>query len=184
MPADKGRGGRPSSYRDEYAAQAEKMAKLGATDAEMGELFALDPTEDEFLFVCLALVREDRRGVIAARKKARSRRKGDLLAGSPSARIRNSVSARMWAALKGRTDGALFSRLGYSAEQLVAHLEAQFDDGMSWANYGRWHVDHVKPCAAFDMTDAQQFAECWSLANLAPLWAEDNVRKGASYGTP
>jgi hypothetical protein len=50
--------------------------------------------------------------------------------------------------------------------------------GMSWDSYGEWHVDHVRPCSLFDQRDAVQFAECWALSNLQPLWAEDNVRKG------
>ena len=93
-----------------------------------------------------------------------------------------SCRARMWAALKGRSDGRLFSRLGYTIEELVAHLEARFSEGMSWANYGRWHVDHIRPCAAFDQSDAGEFGECWALANLQPLWARDNMKKGASLG--
>ena len=44
------------------------------------------------------------------------------------------------------------------------------------------HVDHIRPCAAFDLTSAEDFAACWSLENLQPLWASENVRKGASYG--
>ncbi|TGY35243.1 hypothetical protein [Stenotrophomonas maltophilia] len=110
-------------------------------------------------------------------RRAASRQ--DHRASTPSARIRNAVSARLWAALKGRTDGALFSRLGYSADELVSHLQAQFTPGMSWENYGRWHVDHIKPCAGYDQTDPEQFRECWALSNLQPLWAADNLRKGA-----
>lgn len=85
----------------------------------------------------------------------------------------------MWAALKGKTDGALFSRLGYSPAELVGHLESQFSGGMEWANYGLWHVDHIRPCAGFDQTDPDQFRDCWALSNLQPLWAADNLRKGA-----
>lgn len=88
----------------------------------------------------------------------------------------------MWAALKGKSDGALFSRLGYSEHDLVAHLEGQFRDGMSWETYGKWHVDHVKPCASFDLADPEQFSRCWALSNLAPLWAAENITKGAKYG--
>lgn len=101
---------------------------------------------------------------------------------SPSQKLRNSVSARMWAALKGRSDGALFSRLGYSLEDLCFHLERLFQTGMTWANYGKWHVDHRKPCALFDQRNPEHFTECWALTNLQPLWAGDNIRKGARYG--
>ena len=90
----------------------------------------------------------------------------------------------MWAALKGvRKDGKLFSRLKYTAEDLVMHLESNFQDGMSWSNYGKWHIDHIKPCALFDLTKELEFEECWSLKNLQPLWAVENMKKGASYAS-
>ncbi len=176
MPA-----GRPSKFKDEYIEQARKLAALGATDQEIADFFEVLPTEDDWLLACLLLIRQDRRGVISVQKRARANQRRKRMASDPSARIRNAVQSRMWAALKGRTDGALFSRLGYSADEMVAHLERQFVEGMSWDNYGRWHVDHIRPCASFDLTDPEQFAECWALSNLAPLWAADNIRKGSSY---
>ena len=70
--------------------------------------------------------------------------------------------------------------LGCSAEQLRTHLEEKFTDGMSWDNYGYrgWHIDHIRPCASFDLTDPQQQLECFHYTNLQPLWAEDNFKKG------
>lgn len=172
--------GRPSGYKPEYAEQARKLCLLGATDQEIADFFEVTPTEDDFLKFALYLIRDDRSGVIAARKKERAATRRDR--STASGRIRNSVSARMWAALKGRSDGALFSRLGYDVETLMRHLESKFHRGMGWDNYGKWHVDHIRPCAEFDMTDERQFQECWSLSNLQPLWAPDNCRKGASNG--
>lgn len=100
----------------------------------------------------------------------------------PSKTIRHNVGARINQCLKGvKADKGLFSRLQYSLADLMAHLEAQFQPGMTWENYGQWHVDHVKPCALFDFTDAQQFNQCWALSNLQPLWALDNLIKGARY---
>lgn len=124
--------------------------------------------------------RRDSSGVIAARKRDRAQRRREKLANSPSHRIANATRARLWAALKGQGDGALFSRLGYTRDDLVSHLESLLTDGMTMANYGLWHVDHKQPCASFDLTDAAQFDECWALSNLQPLWAADNIRKGAS----
>lgn len=65
--------------------------------------------------------------------------------------------------------------VGYTLEDLMAHLEDQFKEGMSWDNHGEWHIDHIKPVSEFG---ADQVKECWSLDNLQPLWAEDNVAKG------
>ena len=91
--------------------------------------------------------------------------------------------SRLWHALKGR--GAKSSRtiilIGCSIEHLRQHLEAQFTDGMTWDNHGQWHIDHIKPCASFDLTDAEQQHECFNYTNLQPLWAVDNLTKGAKY---
>jgi len=159
-----------------------RMLALGVTQGELARFIATGPTEADWYAAVLTVIRQDRRGVFAAQKEARSAQRKRWLSANPTQRIRNSVSARMWAALKGRTDGALFSRLGYSADDLVAHIERQFLPGMSWGNYGKWHIDHLKPCAAFDLTDIDQFAECWGLPNLQPLWATDNIKKGAKHG--
>ena len=73
--------------------------------------------------------------------------------------------------------------LGCSLSDFRAHLEAQFLPGMSWDNWALdgWHVDHIRPCASFDLTDPEQQRQCFHFTNLQPLWAEDNIRKGASY---
>lgn len=182
---DEQRGpGRPTLFRPEYVEQARKLALLGATDREVADFFDTSPSEDDWYRECLRVIREDRRGVFAARKKERAAAKRRRRRASPSFRVEESMRARMWAAMKGRTDGALFSRLGYSAEELVAHLERLFCGGMSWANYGKWHIDHVKPCASFDQADPDQFKACWALSNLQPLWASDNIRKGAKHVAP
>lgn len=68
--------------------------------------------------------------------------------------------------------------LGCTVEQLRAHLEARFTSGMSWSNYGEWHIDHIKPCSSYDMSDPVQQAACFHYTNLQPLWAIDNLNKG------
>jgi hypothetical protein len=72
-----------------------------------------------------------------------------------------------------------FELLGYSVEQLKQHLESQFTKGMTWDNYGEWHIDHITPRAKlkYETTDDENFKKCWSLDNLQPLWALDNIKK-------
>jgi hypothetical protein len=65
--------------------------------------------------------------------------------------------------------------------ELRAHLEHQFKDGMTWDNHGEWHIDHIKPCVQFDLTDPEQQKECFHYTNMQPLWAFENQSKGASY---
>lgn len=61
---------------------------------------------------------------------------------------------------------------------LVEYIEKQFVEGMSWSNYGKWHIDHIKPCASFDLAEEEQQKQCFHYTNLQPLWAEDNLKKG------
>jgi len=70
--------------------------------------------------------------------------------------------------------------LGCSIEFLKLHLENQFKEGMSWSNYGEWHIDHIRPCASFDMSISEQQKLCFNYNNLQPLWAEENLHKHAS----
>lgn len=68
--------------------------------------------------------------------------------------------------------------IGCSVEQLWIHLESQFIEGMTRANYGQWHVDHIIPCDSFDLSDIEQQKQCFHYTNLQPLWAKDNLIKG------
>ena len=70
--------------------------------------------------------------------------------------------------------------IGCTPEFLCAHLAQNFKDGMSWDNYGQWHIDHIRPCAAFDLTNEDQCRLCFHYSNLQPLWANENIAKGAS----
>ena len=74
-----------------------------------------------------------------------------------------------------------FDLLPYGLEDLVQHLEKKFQEGMTWENYGEWHVDHVKPMSSFvfENPEDKEFQECWSLDNLQPLWGKDNLIKGS-----
>lgn len=54
---------------------------------------------------------------------------------------------------------------------------------MSWENYGfyGWHIDHIKPCSKFDLTDPKQQEQCFHYSNLQPLWAIENFKKSDKY---
>jgi hypothetical protein len=71
--------------------------------------------------------------------------------------------------------------LGCSFDVFVEHLQSQFKDGMSWDNRGRtgWHIDHIRPCASFDLSDPDQQRQCFHYTNMQPLWAADNFSKGS-----
>jgi hypothetical protein len=101
---------------------------------------------------------------------------------NPEYRLKKHLRTRVYRALKGiRKETPTMTLLGCTVEELKAHLEQQFVDEMSWDNYGRrgWEMDHIIPCASFDLMDPVQLAECFHYTNLQPLWGPDNWRKGS-----
>ena len=97
-----------------------------------------------------------------------------------SYRMRFSLSSRILHALNGkRKSASTMTLIGCTIEELWLHLESQFTEGMHRNNRGinGWHIDHIVPCAAFDLTDPEQQKICFHYTNLQPLWAEDNLRK-------
>jgi Prasinovirus endonuclease VII len=97
-----------------------------------------------------------------------------------------SLRGALWRALKHRESGRdwrsdckLAEIIGCSKPDLIAHIEAQFLPGMSWENYGRkgWELDHLRPCATFDLTQHEQVLACFHWNNLRPLWGAHNQRR-------
>jgi len=104
----------------------------------------------------------------------------------PKYRLASYTRTAIYTCLKERNVSKYsntFDLLPYTLEELVYRLESQFKDGMTWENYGEWHVDHIKPMSSFNFEspEDESFQECWSLGNLQPLWSKDNLSKGAKY---
>jgi len=98
----------------------------------------------------------------------------------PSFRIKCNLRSRLSVVLKGSKKSSTTEKLlGCSYEYARQHIESQFTEGMTWDNYGLhgWHIDHIMPCASFDLSDPEQQRECFHYTNLQPLWAEDNLKK-------
>ena len=66
----------------------------------------------------------------------------------------------------------------------MEHLEKLFETWMTWGNYGKWHIDHIKPRSLFnyEKPEDKDFQECWALKNLQPLEASENLKKFNHYG--
>lgn len=119
---------------------------------------------------------EHGRAVINERSK--ERRKTDL-----SYKIVHLLRNRVREVVKkGCKSSKTLDLLGCSLEELKQHFENRFQSGMSWENLGRngWHIDHIVPCAYFDLTDPIQQKICFNFRNLQPLWAKDNIVKSNS----
>lgn len=68
--------------------------------------------------------------------------------------------------------------LGCDMETFKKYLESNFKEGMNWENYGSyWHIDHIKPCASFDLSLKEQQEKCFHYTNLQPLTAKENQSK-------
>ncbi|MFH1760780.1 MAG: hypothetical protein ABIA63_06730 [bacterium] len=74
----------------------------------------------------------------------------------------------------------------YTPKQLKKHFEKQFQIGMSWENQGKWHIDHRIPLSVFNFTKSSHidFKRAWSLKNLQPMWAKDNIKKSNKLEKP
>ena len=96
----------------------------------------------------------------------------------PQFKVQNKIRTRLWYALKNKQkNGSGIKDLGCSVEDLMKHLENQFTEGMSWDNYGEWHIDHIKPLSKFDLENREEFLKACNYKNLQPLWARDNISK-------
>ena len=81
--------------------------------------------------------------------------------------------------LKSKKSASTIEILGYSPDDLKNHIESLFKDGMTWDNYGEWHIDHIKPVSIFDYNEDISVVN--SLLNLQPLWAFENFSKSNKY---
>ena len=105
---------------------------------------------------------------------------------NPQYRLAFNMRVLVRAAVKrGQTvkRGNTSKLIGCTSPQLVEHLEKNFQDGMNWENYriDGWHVDHIRPCASFDLSDPEQQKACFNWRNLMPMWAKENIQKSDEY---
>ena len=95
-----------------------------------------------------------------------------------SVSLRNYFRNKLKAHLANKNSSAL-SLAGCTIEELKAHIESKFEEGMSWENWALdgWHLDHIIPCSSFDLTIEEEQKKCFHYTNLQPLWAKDNLSK-------
>jgi hypothetical protein len=75
-----------------------------------------------------------------------------------------------------------FNLLGCSIEDFKSYIEQQFYPEMNWQNHGKiWEIDHVRPCASFDLTDIEQQKECFCYTNMQPLFKTTKIAKELGY---
>jgi hypothetical protein len=115
------------------------------------------------------------------RQKCRNKRRQN----NPRFKLDTNMATAISLSLKGKKAGRSWQNLvGYTIKDLVLHLEKQFDDKMTWENYGSyWWIDHIKPRSLFNYETPEdpEFKECWVLENLQPLEKIANIKKSNYY---
>lgn len=98
-------------------------------------------------------------------------------------KLEQSCRKRLRRAVKlNKKIGSISNLIGCTSEYLKKHLSEMFDENMSWENYGTyWHIDHIKPCASFDLSIPSEISACFHYSNLQPLSAHENLKKGKRY---
>lgn len=138
----------------------------------------------------LAALRERRRAIPKGQRKKypenvekRRKRRYKRYWTNPETRLLECLRSRLRSAISSKSKrGRALDLLGCPLVWLEVHLESQFQSGMTWENYGPvWHIDHIKPCAKFDLTNPEQQKSCFHWTNLQPLFAEENRKKSDSY---
>lgn len=112
-------------------------------------------------------------------KTVRNKRRLNKLRTDPNYKLAHILRNRFRKTLKRSVDSnnKAVDLLGCTLPEFKIYIEKQFKKGMSWDNYGKWHVDHVLPISKFDFTVIDQQKQCWHFTNLQPLWAKDNISK-------
>lgn len=108
------------------------------------------------------------------REYERNRRASD-----PLYRVKRNLRVSLYQAVK-RTKSSyrpMKQKLGIDISGLKSYLESKFQSGMSWDNYGQWHIDHIKPLCSFNLKNKSEYLAATHYTNLQPLWAKDNQRK-------
>lgn len=93
-------------------------------------------------------------------------------------KLKLNLRRRMHKLIKrNERNGSAVKDLGCSLEEFKQYIESKFQPGMTWENYGKWHLDHIYPLSLVDLTNREQFLMVSHYTNYQPLWAKDNIVK-------
>lgn len=99
---------------------------------------------------------------------------------TPNAKIADRMRGMLRSAMKKGKRSRIEYYLGCPIEGFRYWIACQFTGGMSWENHGvLWELDHIRPCARFDLTTEQGKLECFHFTNTRPLLRRENQIKHA-----
>jgi hypothetical protein len=114
---------------------------------------------------------------LKAAKTKRNRLRSDI-----NSHLADVLRSRLNKAMKRSSkNGSAVSDLGCTISEFKLYLESKFQEEMNWNNYGKWHIDHIRPLVSFDLSDNNQLKEACNFTNLQPMWAEENWSKGSKW---
>jgi hypothetical protein len=151
-------------------------------------LFGLDrSTKDELTSHCKQCRKENDAAYYKANKFAQNEKKRIYFSKKreqdPNFRLKANLRNRLYFAMLGNSKSKrTFEAVGCDIEFLKKHIEKQFQPGMTWSNYGKWHLDHIRPLSS--ASSSLEIENLFHFTNLQPLWAKDNLRKGDAWLEP
>lgn len=165
-------------YQENKESEKEKARIYGRSEKRKAKQRERYKTDEEYR-------KKRREQCRASKQKESSRQKVReyqrmLRATKPQHRLRLNVSRRIRDVLMGTSkSSSTMILIGCNTDELRGYIESLWKPGMSWENYGifGWHIDHIIPCAAFDLSKPEEQRKCFHYTNLQPLWAIDNWRK-------
>lgn len=179
--------GKPSQHRITHEEKDNIMGKCCCSCKEWKPLTDYNKAENHWDNLrnecknCLTLWRKNNRKEIQETntKYERNRKKLD-----PEFKMVKTLRSRLGTALNrknAKKSTKTLDLIGCSISYLMGYLESKFTEGMTWENHGEWHIDHIKPCAKFNLLIEDEQRKCFHYTNLQPLWAKDNLSKSSNY---
>ncbi len=166
---------RDKSNRPKLREQKKQWSKLNEEKVRKHRRDSYYRNRDKALASCKAY-RSTEAGRLSRKSEAANAAKKYPWLKSMRAMLRDSIR-RGGMSKTGRTE----EKLGYSYDKFNQRIEMNFQPGMSWENYGKWHIDHTKPVARFIEQGITDIKLINCLSNLRPMWATENIKKGAKW---
>ncbi len=163
--------------------QVERMVLSGLNpdEAEFVLNRPLEPKElSAFNKLIAANKSEHTKKMVSRYRRAGILGKDHILSVGGTGRVKGAIRGHI-ADMILREMGTVEDLIGYTTEEFIINMASKFRDGMSWDNWGEWHIDHIKPRRKFT---TKQIKECFNPDNIQPLWKYDNLKKGSKWEDP